>query len=581
MQLSNRYKILFILFVVLGVYYPVIFAGANSIDDQRMLLQLADIEQVDWKGLFLPSGGFYYRPLLMLSFIADKFLWDLTPSFMHLENVLIHAANAVLVFVLANRFFTEKELLKYELPLICALLFALHPINTEPVVWISGRTDPLACLFVLLSLLSLLKGLDNNRYSYLFLSSVLLLLGCMSKEVAVFFLPGACLMMLYWHQQQSGGQNLLQLLRDKSWQLLALLTPFFLAGSVYALLRLFSHRSNSKGILSVFEGNPHDLFNTVRVIFKVFGFYVKKLFLPLPLNFAIIQFNHNYVWLGIGTFFLLFYIAWRRTMISALFLTTFFLIIPAILVSLSHIAWTPVAERYLYLPTVFFVIGMVSCAQSGLSRINRAAWILPVFLIILLPAAYFSEQRIIIWQDNLTLYQDTFEKSPDFLLLRNELAIALIHKGKTDEARLQLETAKKLDPKKTNVLIYVNQAMSKMQQGKLLEARAVLLETFTEKKSANAEVLKVLAKIDESRLFKLKGKNPQERRDIYREIMDTHDHLYRKTKDPVSLYRGGQMALFLGETKMAGDYFAKAYQAAPDGTYFKPAAKKLAEKYNR
>ena len=86
MQLSNRFKVLFILFVVLGVYYPVIFAGTNSIDDHRMIMQLEELERVDWKGLFLPSGGYYYRPLLMLSFIADKFLWGLTPSFMHLEN---------------------------------------------------------------------------------------------------------------------------------------------------------------------------------------------------------------------------------------------------------------------------------------------------------------------------------------------------------------------------------------------------------------------------------------------------------------------------------------------------------------
>lgn len=581
MQLSNRFKVLFILFVVLGVYYPVIFAGTNSIDDHRMIMQLEELERVDWKGLFLPGGGYYYRPLLMLSFIADKFLWGLTPSFMHLENVLIHAANAVLVFFLAARIFTQDNARKCELPLLCALLFALHPINTEPVVWISGRTDPLASLFVLLSVLALLKGLDEDRYGYLFLSSALLLLGCITKEVAVFFLPGACLITLFCHQERVSGQSTPFFTRGKIRQLLVLLTPFMLGGAVYAGLRLFSHRANPTGILQVFGGNPHDLFNIIRIIFKVFGFYVKKLFLPLPLNFAIIQFNHNYVWLGIATFIVLIVISQRRTIMSAMFVTAGLLIVPAILVSLSHIAWTPVAERYLYLPSAFFVIGMVGSAHAGLNRMNRASVVIPVFLLVLLPATFFTEQRIIVWQDNLALYQDTYSKSPNFLLLRNELALALFKKGRNAEAKLQLETAKKLDPQKSNVLIYVNQAMYKMQQGKLLEARSILLETFTEKKSANPEVLKLLAKIDETRIFNLKNPTLQERRVLYREIMDTNDHLYRKTGNPASLYRGGQMALFLGETRKAGEYFAKAYQSAPDEAYFKPAAKKLAEKYKQ
>jgi tetratricopeptide (TPR) repeat protein len=431
---------------------------------------------------------------------------------------------------------------------------------------------------VLLSLFVLLKGLDKQSYLYLLLSSILLLLGCISKEVAVFFLPGACLITL-WHQRQASNQTMPRSSGERLRQLSVLITPFFIGGSTYVLLRLFSHRSNPKGILQVFEGSPYDLFNTIRVIFKVFGFYVKKLFLPLPLNFAIVKFDNNYVWLGIIIFLLLIVIALRKTINSALFMTIFFLIVPAFLVSLSKIAWTPVAERYLYLPSAFFVIGIVGISHTGLNLINRTSWLAPALVLILFPATFFTEQRITIWQDNLSLYQDTHNKSPEFLLLRNELALALFNKGRTAEANLELETAKRLDPQKSNVLIYVNKAMYKMQEGKLLEARAILQETFTEKKSANAEVLKLLAKVDESRIFNLT--NRKERFEIYREIMDTNDHLYRKTANPMSLYRAGQMALFLGENKRAGEYFAKAYQVSPDGTFFKPAAKKLAEKYNK
>lgn len=577
MEMRNRYRILFIIFVVLGVYYPAIFAGVNSIDDYRMITEVNESARVDWKGLFLPGGGFYYRPLLMLTYYADKFLWDLSESFMHLENVLIHATNATLVFLIASRVFSKFDCRKLELPLLSALLFALHPINTEAVSWISGRTDPMAALFVLLSLLALLKGLDDNSYRYLGLSSLLLLLGCMTKEVAVFFLPGAGLIALFWQKQLADSSlrtvSKLQIVR----QLLALAAPFFLGGAVYAAIRLFSHRSNPTGILQVFSGSPYDLLNGIRVVFKVFGFYVKKLFLPLPLNFAIVKMNDNYVWLGIAVFALLIFVFFRRrSIISAFFITACFLISPAILVSLSRIAWTPVAERYLYLPSAFFAMGIVGSLFLLLKRINKTIWIALSALIILPVATYYTEQRIIIWQNNLTLYQDTANKSPDFTKIKNELGIALAQNGRSAEGNQQFETANKIDGENKNPLVYLNQAILKMQKGEILEARTILLSTFADKKSANAEILKMLAKTYETELFK--ERTLQERRVIYREIIDIHDHLYLKTANPMSLYRAGQMALFLGEKKKAAGYFEKTYNVAPDGTYFKPAAKKLYEK---
>ena len=57
MQTTNRARILFILFIVLGVYYPVIFAGVNSVDDYKMISILEDMQRIDWKGLFVPGGG--------------------------------------------------------------------------------------------------------------------------------------------------------------------------------------------------------------------------------------------------------------------------------------------------------------------------------------------------------------------------------------------------------------------------------------------------------------------------------------------------------------------------------------------
>lgn len=578
-MLTNRFRILFILFVVLGVYYPAIFSGVNSVDDSRMFLKMAgieSIESIDWKGLFMPGGGYYYRPLLMLTFYADKLLWDMTESFMHLENVLIHAANSLLVFLIALKVFARFDAKKLELPLLSALLFALHPINTEPVAWISGRSDPLASFFVLLSVLALFKGLEQDRYRYLILSNLLLLLGCMAKEVAVFFLPAACLIALYWQRSADGAAPVAQGALSKVKQISILVLPSLVGGVFYLSLRFFAFGGNGGGFKQVITGNNHDFLDLFRVYFKVLGFYVKKLFFPLPLNFAIVKVNDNYVWLGVAVFVVLILIAFRRNLISAFLITACYLISPAVLVAASRLAWTPIAERYLYLSSAFFAIGIVGALYHLASRWRRESWLAPSAVALFLPMTFCTADRVMIWQDNLTLYQDTQKKSPDFVSIRNELAIALMASGKSAQADLELQEAKKADPGKRHVLLYVNEAKLKLQAGKPEEARAVLMPVAGDKGAANSEVLKMLAKVDEIRL--MGAKKPSQVRAIQREIMDTHDHLYLKTGNPMSLYRGGQMALFLGENQKAAAYFEKAYDKAPEGTFYRPAAKKLAEK---
>ncbi len=73
MRIRNRFKILFIFFVVLGVYYPAIFGKVNSVDDWQALLHIQNATHFGLRQMFWPGHGFYYRPLLRLTFWGDKF----------------------------------------------------------------------------------------------------------------------------------------------------------------------------------------------------------------------------------------------------------------------------------------------------------------------------------------------------------------------------------------------------------------------------------------------------------------------------------------------------------------------------
>jgi len=115
----------------------------------------------------------YWRPLVTLSYVWDYAWWRLEPFGFHLTNVLLHIANSVL----AGRLLLRCGLATRP-ALLAAALFAVHPVHTESVAWIAGRTDLLAFLLALLAL-----ELRERRGGAL-LAPLALLAGLLAKEMA-------------------------------------------------------------------------------------------------------------------------------------------------------------------------------------------------------------------------------------------------------------------------------------------------------------------------------------------------------------------------------------------------------------
>jgi hypothetical protein len=93
--------------------------------------------------------GAYYRPVVMLSFVGDRQLWGLSPAGFRLTNLVCHLLVACLLLNLSRALGLTAGT-----ALAAALVFAAHPVQTEAVTYISGRTDPLSALFILLALLA-------------------------------------------------------------------------------------------------------------------------------------------------------------------------------------------------------------------------------------------------------------------------------------------------------------------------------------------------------------------------------------------------------------------------------------------
>ena len=439
-QMKVRLQIFLLLVILTVVFLPALSAEPITGDDYNLFARLSALRAWDFQSL-LPHGGIYYRPVTILTYRFDKFLWQLNPLAMHLENLLLHAVNAILVFFLARTFLPEGERKSSLLPLAAALLFGLHPLTAESVNWISGRTDPLAALFILLTALSILHYRNHERVLSLGLASIFFLLGIFSKEVSIAFLPGAiCLVFakefrersIFTQRQELGKE---QVLWGGAWLCAALAGFYFL----YTL---------------ALNGRPGKLTLTLKIIFsdlwyalfvclRAFAFYLRKIIWPFPLNFAILEVDPLYELLAIPLLIGCIYLLWKRRPFGALLLTGLFLIIPSFLLAFYQIAWTPYAERYLYLPCAFIIPGLVLSARRMIPpHYIKISSVLLVFLILGAGSATFA--RSLTWRSNLSLWEDTVEKSPLSAAARNDYGIALYHAGRVMEAKEAFETASKL-----------------------------------------------------------------------------------------------------------------------------------------
>jgi len=555
-----------LLFVV-AVYFQSIGNPFSRFDDPFIIEFYGTNSTLSFLDLITPGNGFYYRPLVSLSYWLDFHLWGLDPTFMHLENIVVHLVNVFLVFLIASRLPASSEI--KSLPYFCALLFGLHPINSESVNWIAGRTDVFAGMFVLLAVYCLIRAIQLQSTRLTILAFVVAFLGMLTKETAIMFIPVALLVAIYWPVMPQDVSSY------RSWRTRFLLFPIVISTCLISILLILVYvkRAGDNAVSMIFEGGT----NTLIRIFEAFGFYAKKIFLPLPLNVAIREVDPSYAIVGFIILCLVVVII-RRPDIPGIFIFSAVLFtIPSLFVAAKPIAWTPFGERYLYIPSAFAAIGCLELFYRSLARWNAVKWFVPVVVTICVIASIATFHRGTLWGNNLLLLEDIVAKSPNFGVARNEYGALLIQNGRYEEAKNQFRiAAEQTNQDSVDRIIRFNLIGAKIHGKPLSDARRILLSEIGSMKSADVELLKMLYTCDESILggeisFKLKQK-------IVAEMMEMNEILYLKTNEAHYLYRSGQLAILVGNRQEAADNFRKAYENARPDAYYREPARKLSEK---
>lgn len=329
-----------------------------------------------------------YRPLFLVTLSLNYQLWGLNPIGFHITNILLHIANSIMVFFLLRRI-VQKEIL---VPFIGASIFALHPVNTESVSWISGLTDPLATFFLLLCFFSYLKFKQGGKKGFFALSTVLYLCALMSKEAVLLF-PVAIAAYDYLEEKKINFRWLAGY---------GLATVVFLTAMFLAL-----GETSRSGTIEI---SPAGF---MRLLEYTAG-YIKLLYIPWPLEYYLTTPEKNVIGLP-GVIFsicalsvMVFYSLRNRPSMFALFWIAPAML-PPLLLALSSSAHY--ALRYLYLPTVGFAIIIASAAL----RIRRRNITLALAFLLVASLGILSFYATLNWKNDDAFYSMTIRSEPAYM----------------------------------------------------------------------------------------------------------------------------------------------------------------------
>jgi tetratricopeptide (TPR) repeat protein len=172
-----------LLALLVGLAWANGLSGAFTYDDKVEVVGNRTIRTLEhWDAVLAYNAS---RPLVILSWALDWRLWGLDPTGYHVVNVLIHLLNAGLAFLLGEEICRRLELRQPLLPaLIAAALWAVHPMTTEAVTYITGRSESLCATFYLAAVLCWMRWRRGEDSFQLLLALGAFLLAAATKEVA-------------------------------------------------------------------------------------------------------------------------------------------------------------------------------------------------------------------------------------------------------------------------------------------------------------------------------------------------------------------------------------------------------------
>jgi tetratricopeptide (TPR) repeat protein len=365
--------------VVILAYLPS-FSGEFILDDKALIEYNSYIKQLhSLKSYLYQEDGIiekekensyhtgYYRPLINLSYWIDYKLWGMKASCFRVTNVIFHILCSFLFYRFLRTFENNRIV-----ALVVALLFALHPVNTESVSWITSRNNIIVTIFSLLSFLLYRKAHETTSEWPLVVSIICFAFALFSKEFGVMLFP---IFVLY---REMIGKNKHD---DHNKSRLTWYLPFALVLLFYFILR----QNATHSWLSP-EGTER-FFRSVFFAPYLFLINIKLLLAPYNLHSFVVKYPNSYMdpfaWIGIafGLFYVAFLWKMRRNTVLTFSMFSFLIALFPIMNIISTSSMSLISMRWLYFPMVF--LGPLACiAIMNVIRVNKMLTVLGLSLIV-------------------------------------------------------------------------------------------------------------------------------------------------------------------------------------------------------
>lgn len=409
-------------------------------DDPNYIVNNLDAHGFSVEHIKSAFSRFYvgnYAPLHIVSYMLDYSLWGLKPSGYIFHNILLHGLNGYLLYLLVARISAAL----YP-SILSALLFIVHPVQVESVVWVSQRKNLLAMFFFLLSFHFYCSYRNSSavagRKPYV-LALVLFACSLLTKSVAV-ILPVALLLCDFCLEQRPLRRSL----ADK--------VPFlFIALATAALAMVSQSESYGGGGRTVFHGGSP--LATLLTMIPVFVSYLRMIIVPTGLSGvyapeirtsldATVAISGAV--LGLCTVMAWFIFRKERQLFFWLALGVIGILPVSQIVPLV----TLMNDRYLYFPLAgvapFIVFGALKLLPESKDKLRYAA----VFLLcILLLFAVMAGKRGTVWKNSLTLWSDAVRKNPENIVAKYNLANVYLESNQLDKVRPLVEQLLAVNPK--------------------------------------------------------------------------------------------------------------------------------------
>ncbi len=411
-----------------------------------------------------------WHPVTWLSHALDCEIFGLDPAGHHTTNILLHACNALLLF-LVLRLASGATFRSFAV----ACLFAIHPFNVGTVAWIAERKSLLCMLFSLLAMLAYVTYIRRRQTRYLAAVIVLFALALASKPMAV-TLPILLLLLDYWPLNRvalSGGSELHRYYEPSPWwRLLFEKAPLFLLSLLSCAVTVWAQKAG--GALRPLQAYPL----TARINNAVFSCEVYIWKTVCPSNFSV-YYPHLgtalTLWKVIVAGALLCgvsIVCWGLRRKSSYLLTgwCWFLVTLLPVIGIIQVGDQGMADRYAYLPIIgLFVVTVWGTTELFDRRRASATTRIAASGVILVGLSFITQRQLTYWQDSVTLWTHSLDVTSNNLQVEKQLANALVRQGEVQDALPHLVHIASLDP--ADITTEANLGSYYASQGDLVDAK--------------------------------------------------------------------------------------------------------------